>query len=109
MAVHSNAPSLYLWKGWDGASVFWACAGTTQIPAAPRLEVVAVLELPKAAGIELVFSKRSAEALRRFSVQAAGHDVDFVMNGRKLATLKLREPITGQGVMLTGPFTEEFK
>jgi hypothetical protein len=82
---------------------------TVQSKEASQLEVIAVRELPESVGIELVFSKQSAEVLRRLSLEAAGHEVDFFLNGRKLARLKLRDPITGDGIMLSGPFTDEFK
>jgi hypothetical protein len=59
--------------------------------------------------MELVFSEQSAEILKKFSIRAAGHDVDFFVEGRKIATLKLRDPITGNSVMLTGQFSSDFK
>jgi hypothetical protein len=71
------------------------------------LQVTAVRSLEQPNAMELVFGEPSAAMLREFSQRATGRDVDFVIGGRTIATLKLRDPITGNSVMLTGGFTAE--
>lgn len=73
------------------------------------LQVTTVRSLPQSSGMELVFSEPSAAMLREFSQRASGRDVDFVIGGRTIATLRLRDPITGNSVMLTGGFTAEVR
>jgi hypothetical protein len=81
--------------------------GVATIEEAADLRVIAVHERTDPAGIELVFDERSAEALKKFSAQAADHDVDFVIGGAKVATVKLRDPIIGNSAMLSGQFSSE--
>jgi preprotein translocase subunit SecD len=76
---------------------------------ASGLRVIAVRELTQRAGIELVFGESSAETLQKFSSRAVGRDVDFLIDGRKIATLKLRDAIVGNSVVLTGHFSEDVK
>jgi hypothetical protein len=73
------------------------------------LRVTAAREIPHSRNIELVFDDASAATLRYFSSRVAGSDVAFFVNGRKLATLKLRVPIVGGSVMLSGDFSSEFR
>jgi hypothetical protein len=73
------------------------------------LRVTDVRELPRRGAIELVFDDLSAEVLRKFSQRAAGHEVDLLVNGRKIATLKLLDPIVGNAVELTGDFSAELR
>ncbi len=76
---------------------------------ASGLQVIAVREQTQPRGIGLVFSDQSAETLKKFSNRAAGHDVDLFLNGKRIATLKLREPILGNSIVLTGKFSSHFK
>jgi len=76
---------------------------------AVSLKVASVRPLTEPSGIEIVFAEPSAEILKGFSRRAAGHDIDFFIDGRRIATLKLRDPIVGNSVMLTGNFSSEFR
>jgi hypothetical protein len=73
------------------------------------LRVTDVRESPRRGAIELVFDDSSAELLRKFTQRAAGHEVDLVVNGRKIATVKLRDPIVGNAVELTGDFSADLR
>lgn len=83
--------------------------GAATVEEAVGLKVAAVRPLTEPNGIEIVFAEPSAEVLRGFSRRAAGHDVDFFVGGQRIATLKLRDPILGNSVMLTGEFSGEFR
>jgi preprotein translocase subunit SecD len=55
-------------------------------------------------GIEITFDQPSGERLREFTKDAVGRRVVFSISQEKLATLRLLDPITGRGVLLTGDF-----
>jgi hypothetical protein len=59
--------------------------------------------------IELVFEDPSAELLRMFSQRAAGQEIDLVVNGRKIATLKLRDAIVGNSMELSGDMSADLR
>ncbi len=53
-------------------------------------------------GIEIIFDEPSAERLLRFTNGAAGRRIVFFVNRRKLATLRLLDPLKEGSVLLTG-------
>jgi hypothetical protein len=53
-------------------------------------------------GIEITFDKASAERLLQFTHDAVGRRMIFFLNRRKLATLRLLDPIKDGNVVLTG-------
>jgi len=57
-------------------------------------------------GIEVSFDKLSAERLREFTSGAIGKRITFIVNQRKLATLRLLDPLTDGNVLLTGPLDD---
>jgi hypothetical protein len=53
-------------------------------------------------GIEVTLDKSSAERLLRFSHGAVGKHMTFFVNQKKLATLRLLDPIENGNVLFTG-------
>ena len=53
-------------------------------------------------GIEITFDKTSAEQLRQFTTGSVGRILEFVVDGKKLARLRLIDPLTDGNVLLTG-------
>jgi hypothetical protein len=53
-------------------------------------------------GINITFDKSSAERVRQFTRDVVGRRVVVFVNQRRLATLHLLDPITGEGLLLTG-------
>ncbi len=54
------------------------------------------------AGIEVTFDKPSAERVLSFTTDAVGRRIAFFVNQRKLATLRLLDPIKEGNILLTG-------
>jgi hypothetical protein len=53
-------------------------------------------------GIEITFDKPSADRLLRFTRDAVGRHIVFIVNQRKLASLRLLDPIVDGRILLTG-------
>jgi hypothetical protein len=53
-------------------------------------------------GIEVTFDKASAERLRAFTSGGVGRSLEFVVDQKKLVTLRLIDPLTDGNVLLTG-------
>ena len=53
-------------------------------------------------GIEITFDARSAERLREFTSGGIGRTLEFVVDQKKLATLRVIDPLTDGNVLLTG-------
>jgi hypothetical protein len=53
-------------------------------------------------GIEITFDKPSAERLRQFTIGAVGQRMTIFVNQRKLATLRLLDPLVDGQVLVTG-------
>jgi len=54
--------------------------------------------------VEIVFDEPSAERFRQFANGAVGHRIVFFVDQRKLAALRLVEPLAGAKAQLTGDF-----
>jgi hypothetical protein len=55
-------------------------------------------------GIEITFDSHSAERLRQFTSDAVGRRIVVSVNQRRLATLRLLDPIVEGRILLTGDF-----
>jgi hypothetical protein len=55
-------------------------------------------------GIEVTFDSLSAERLRQFTSDAVGRRIVVSVNQRRLATLRLLDPIVEGRILLTGDF-----
>jgi hypothetical protein len=55
-------------------------------------------------GIGITFDSLSAERLRQFTSDAVGRRIVVSVNQRRLATLRLLDPIVEGGILLTGDF-----
>jgi hypothetical protein len=53
-------------------------------------------------GIEITFDKASAERLRQFANGGVGRNLQFVVDQKKLATLRLIDPLIDGNVLLAG-------
>jgi hypothetical protein len=53
-------------------------------------------------GIEVTFDQPSAERLRNFTRDAVGHHFAVFVDDRRLATLRLLDPIVDGNILLTG-------
>jgi hypothetical protein len=58
-------------------------------------------------GIEVDFDTRSAEQLVHFTAGAVGQRVTVMVQGRKLATLRLLDPLKDGRILLTGDLDQE--
>jgi hypothetical protein len=58
-------------------------------------------------GIEVDFNAESAERLRRFTANAVGRRATLNVNGRKLGTLRLLDPLTDGQILLSGDLDHE--
>jgi preprotein translocase subunit SecD len=53
-------------------------------------------------GIEITFDKASAERLRQFTNGKVGRSLEFVVDQKRLVTLRLIDPLTDGNILLTG-------
>ena len=53
-------------------------------------------------GIEITFDKASAERLYQFTNGKVGRSLEFVVDQKRLVTLRLIDPLTDGNILLTG-------